>query len=155
MSEPKVEPGAGKAPMAKPEAKKIPRPLPRVNAYMDTKPFWDAAKNGKLVIQYCKDTGKPQFFPRPVSMANGKRNLEWREVSGKGTVYSFTNTFSAWPGHEDRVPYLVALVELDEGVRMLCNLFNVKAEDVKIGMRVKLYWEKLSEEIEYPAFQPE
>ena len=53
------------------------------------------------------------------------------------------------------MPYLVALVELDEGVRMLCNLFNVKAEDVKIGMRVKLYWEKLSEEIEYPAFQPE
>ncbi len=141
-------------PASKPEVKKIPRPLPRPNTYMDTKPFWDAAKNGKLVIQYCKDTGKPQFFPRPVSMANGKRNLEWREVSGKGTVYSYTNTFSAWPGHEDRVPYLVALVELDEGVRMLCNLFNVKAEDVKIGMKVKLYWEKLSEDINYPAFQP-
>ena len=149
------EPGK---PVAIPEAKKIPRPvsrpIPRPNTYMDTRPFWDAAKNGKLVIQYCKDTGKPQFFPRPVSMANGKRNLEWREVSGKGTVYSYTNTFSAWPGHEDRVPYLCALVELEEGVRMLCNLFNVKAEDVKIGMPVKLYWEKLSDDINYPAFQP-
>ena len=112
MSEPTKAP-------AKPEAKKIPRPLPRPNTYMDTQPFWQAAKNGKLVIQYCKDTGKPQFFPRPVSLANGKRNLEWREVSGKGTVYSYTNTFSAWPGHEDRVPYLVALVELQEGVRIL------------------------------------
>ncbi len=141
-------------PAAKPEAKKIPRPIPRPNTYMNTQPFWDAAKNGKLVIQYCKDTGKPQFFPRPVSMANGKRNLEWREVSGRGKVYSFTNTFSAWPGHEDRVPYLVALVELEEGVRILANLFNVKAEDVKIDMPVKLYWEKLSEDINYPAFQP-
>jgi uncharacterized OB-fold protein len=137
-----------------PEPKKIPRPMPRPNTYMNTQPFWEAAKNGKLVIQYCKDTGKPQFFPRPVSMANGKRNLEWREVSGRGKVYSFTNTFSAWPGHEDRVPYLVALVELEEGVRMLGNLFNVKAEDVKIDMPVRLYWEKLSEDINYPAFQP-
>ena len=139
---------------AKPEAKKIPRPMPRINSYMETKPFWDAAKNGKLLIQYCKDTGKPQFFPRPVSLANGKRNLEWREASGRGTVYSYTNTFSAWPGHEDRVPYMVALVELEEGVRILANLLNVKAEDVKIGMPVKLYWEKLSEDINYPAFQP-
>ena len=138
----------------KPEVKKIPRPLPRIGAYMDTRPFWDAAKNGKLVIQYCKDTGKPQFFPRPVSMANGKRNLEWREVSGKGTVYSFTNTFSAWPGHEDRVPYLCALVELQEGVRMMVNLLNVKAAEVTIGMPVKVCWEKLSDDICYPAFEP-
>lgn len=136
------------------EEKKIPRPLPKINAYMNTKPFWDAAKNGKLVLQYCKDTGKPQFFPRPVSMANGKRNLEWREVSGRGKVYSYTNTWSAWPGHEDRVPYLCALVELEEGVRMLVNLLNVKNEDVKIGMPVKVCWEKLGEEINLPAFEP-
>jgi hypothetical protein len=69
-------------------------------------------------------------------------------------VYSFTNTFSAWPGHEDRVPYLCALVELDEGVRVLANLLNVKAADVKIGMQVKVCWEKLSEDISYPAFEP-
>ena len=68
---------------AKPEAKKIPRPIPRPNTYMDTQPFWAAAKSGKLMIQYCKDSGKPQFFPRPVSMVTGKRNLEWREVSGR------------------------------------------------------------------------
>jgi uncharacterized OB-fold protein len=142
MSEPKNEP------------KKIPRPLPRPGAYMDTGPFWAKAKQGKLAIQFCKDSGKPQFFPRPVSLATGRRNLEWREVSGRGAVYSFTNTFSAWPGHEDRVPYLCALVELDEGVRILANLLHVKAADVKIGMKVKVCWEKLSEEISYPAFEP-
>ncbi len=134
--------------------KKIPRPLPKVNAYMDTTPFWKAANDGKLMIQYCKDTGEPQFFPRPVSMATGKRNLEWRAVSGRGTVYTYSTTYNAWPGHEDRVPYICALVQLEEGVRILCNLLNVKPEEVKIGMPVELCWERLSDEINYPAFQP-
>jgi len=134
--------------------KKIPRPLPRVNVYMNTKPFWEAAREGALVIQYCRETGRPQFFPRPVSLATGKRNLEWREVSGNGKVYSWTTTYSAWPGHEDRVPYICALVELDEGVRMLVNLLNCKSDDVKIGMKVKLCWEKLTDDVNYPAFEP-
>jgi len=137
-----------------PEPNKIPRPLPKPGVYMDTRPFWDAAHQGKLVVQYCKDSGRAQFFPRPVSMVNGRRNLEWREVSGRGTVYSFTNTYSAWPGHEDRVPYLCALVELEEGVRMLVNLHHVKNEDVKIGMPVKVCFEKLSEEYDLPGFEP-
>jgi uncharacterized OB-fold protein len=136
------------------EKKVIPRPLPRVNAYMDTAPFWKAAQEGKLMIQFCKDTGQPQFFPRPVSMANGKRNLEWREVSGRGKVYTHSTTFNAWPGHEARVPYVVALVELEEGVRILFNIVNVKPDDVKIDMPVKLFWEKISEDINYPAFEP-
>lgn len=135
--------------------KKIPRPMPRVNSYMDTKPFWQAAREGKLMLQYCKDTNEPQFFPRPVSMRTGKRNLEWREASGRGRVYTYSNHFNPWPGHEDRVPYMVALVELEEGVRILCNLVNVKAEDVKIDMPVKLTWEKLSDEINYPCFEPD
>ncbi len=134
--------------------KKIPRPLPRVNVYMNTKPFWEAAKEGKLVIQYCRETGRPQFFPRPVSLATGRRNLEWREVSGNGKVYSWTTTHSAWPGHDDRVPYICALVELDEGVRMLVNLLNCRSNDVKIGMNVRICWEKLTGDVNYPAFEP-
>lgn len=136
------------------EAQKIPRPLPRVNVYMNTKPFWEAAKERKLVIQFCRETGIPQFFPRSVSLATGKRNLEWREVSGSGKVYSWTTTYSAWPGHDDRVPYICALVELDEGVRMLVNLLNCTCNDVKIGMNVRICWEKLTDDLNYPAFEP-
>jgi len=143
MSEPKKGPAAP-----------VPRPLPKPGAYMDTRPFWAAAREGKLLIQYCRDTGKPQFFPRPGSLASGRRNVEWREVSGRGTVYSYTNTFSAWPGHESRAPYLCALIELEEGVRMLANLVHVQAGDVKIGMKVRVCWEKLSEDVNYPAFEP-
>lgn len=133
---------------------KTPRPLPRVNVYMNTKPFWEAAREGKLLVQFCKDTNRPQFFPRPVSLATGRRNVEWREVSGRGKIYSWTVTYSAWPGHEDRAPYVCALVELDEGVRMLANLTHCRPEDIKIGMPVRVCWERLSEEIHYPGFEP-
>jgi len=121
---------------------------------MNTTPFWRATNEGRLLIQYCIDSGEPQFFPRPTSLVTGRRNLEWREVSGKGTVYSFTNTLNAWPGHEARVPYLCALVDLEEGVRILCNLYQVEPEDVRIGMAVRLHWERLADELVYPAFVP-
>jgi len=134
--------------------KSMPRPLPKIDAYMETRPFWDAAREGKLLLQFCKDTGQAQFFPRPVSMATGKRNLEWRQVSGRGKVYSWTVTNSPWPGHEDRVPFICALIELEEGARILANIFNCKTDEVTIDMPVKLCWEKLSEEINYPAFEP-
>lgn len=136
-------------------AKTAGRPAPRPNAYMDTQPFWDAAKRHKLALQFCRDTGKPQFVPRPVSVQTGRRHLEWREVSGRGTVYSFTNTFSAWPGHEARVPYLVVLVELEEGARIMGNLYKVKPEDVRIGMPVQVCWEKLTDDLDYYAFEPQ
>lgn len=76
------------------------------------------------------------------------------EARNRTTSYSFSNIYSAWPCHEDRVPYFVALVELDEGVRILCNLPNVRNKDVKIGMPVKVCWEKLSDDINYPGFEP-
>ena len=99
------------------EAKKVVRPLPRPDIYLKTRPFWDAAKEHKLLLQFCKDTNQYQWYPRPVSIYSGTRNLEWREASGKGTLYTWTNTLVPWPGHEDRVPYICALVDLEEGVR--------------------------------------
>jgi uncharacterized OB-fold protein len=132
----------------------IPRPLPKVDRYTDTAPFWKATKDHRLLIQYCTDTGRAQWFPRSVSLRTGRRHLEWREVSGEGTVYTFTVTQRAWPGHEDRAPYVVALVELPEGVRILANVLHCDPDEVRIGMPVRLCWEHLSQDIEYPAFEP-
>jgi hypothetical protein len=136
------------------DVKTNPRPIPKPNGYINTQPFWDAAKRGKLVLQYCPESGRFQHYPRPVSIYTGKRNLEWREVSGHGKVYAYTVTRAPMPGFENRVPYVVATVELDEGVRILGNILNCPPENVKIGMEVKLCWEKLSDEIMYPAFEP-
>ncbi len=130
-----------------------PRPLPVPTSI--TRPFWDAAREHRLVIQYDPDAQAYQFYPRAISMASGKRNLEWREVSGKGSVYSYTVTHVAPAGFEDRAPYALAAVDLDEGVRMLAQLVNVRIEDVEIGMRVKVCWEDLTDDISYFAFEPD
>jgi len=131
------------------------KPIPQPNLYINTRSFWEAAKQGKLILQFCPETGNYQHYPRPVSIFTGKRNIEWREVSGKGNIYSFTIVRSSLPGCENRSPYVIAIVELEEGVRILCNIHNCDPERVKIGTPVKLYWERLSGDINYPAFEPD
>ena len=129
-----------------------PRPLPRPT--LTSKPFWQAAKEGKLMLQWDPGAKQYQFYPRATSVVTGERNLEWHTVSGLGHVHSFTITHVATPGFEDKVPYPVGLIELDEKVRIIANLINVKPDAVTIGMRVKVAFEKLSDEISYFAFEP-
>jgi len=131
---------------------KKPRPLPRPTP--TTKPFWDGAKEGDLMLQYDPSTRRYQFWPRMCSVRTGRRNLQWRKATGRGKIYSFTTTYVPTAGFEDKVPYLVGLIELDEGVRIIGNLVNVAPEKVKIGMPVKVAWEKLSDDVSYFAFEP-
>lgn len=128
--------------------------LPEPDSYVHTAPLWQAAREGRLLLQYCRDTKRFQHYPRPVSAYTGKRNLEWREVSGKGVVYAHTTVRVPMAGREDRVPYVVVLVDLQEGVRLLANLLNCRPEDLRVGMPVRLCWERLSDEINYPNFEP-
>ncbi len=130
------------------------RPLPKVGLYIDTREFWEGAKQGRLMLQYCTETKKFQHFPRPVSLYTGKNTVEWRESSGRGKVYSWTVTRSPWPGHEARVPYICAYVELEEGVRFLCNLVDCDEHQVRIGMPVMVRWDRLSDDLAFPDFAP-
>ncbi len=131
---------------------KKPRHVPRPP--LSNKPFWEATKNGKLVLQYDPESKRYQFWPRAISVTTGKQNLEWREASGKGKLYSYTVTYVPVAGFEDKTPYVVGLVELDEGVRIMGNMPNVKPDQVKIGMPVKVGFEKLSDDISYFYFDP-
>lgn len=119
-----------------------------------SKPFWDGTREKKLVIQYCKDSKKYQFFPRPTSIYTGKRNLEWREVTGNGVIYSFTITRRTRPPFRGHEPFAIAMVELDEGVRIMADLINVTEDQIKIGMKVKPTWIPLPEGYNLVAYEP-
>lgn len=135
------------------DTKQRPRPLPTPTNI--TQEFWDAAKQKRLLLQYDPQAGKYQFYPRGISLYSGKRNLEWRESAGKGSLYSYTETVIPTRGFEDIAPYLIGLVELDEGVRLMALLHNCSADDVKIGMRVRLCWDELTEGYSFFAFEPD
>lgn len=118
-----------------------------------SKPFWDGAKDEKLMLQYCPKSGKYQFYPRPVSVYTGSRDLEWREASGRGRIYSFSLSYKAPPPFKDVKPYVVASVELEEGVRILTNIINCDPKTLKIDMPVRLAW-VLAGASNYPVFEP-
>ena len=97
------------------ETAKAGRPVPKPNTYVDTTPFWEGAKRKELFLQYCKDTGRFQHYPRPVSIYTGSRNLEWRKVSGRGKIYANTVIRIPGPGIDGRLPLPVVTVDLEEG----------------------------------------
>lgn len=132
---------------------KTSRPVPKANVYVDTAPFWEAATRKELVLQYCEDTGRFQHYPRPVSIYTGSRNLSWRKVSGKGTVYAHTTVRIPGPGLDGRLPLAVATVELEEGVRIIANIIDSDADAIAIGAAVELTWDSLDDGKYYPAFK--
>jgi uncharacterized OB-fold protein len=131
----------------------VMRKAPKQNNFVDVEPFWRGTAEGKLVLQYCPEGKQFQHYPRPLSLYTGKRNLEWREVSGEGVIYAHSALRSGGLGAGGGAPLLIATIELDEGVRIVANLLNTQPENVKIGARVRLVWDELSDGVRYPAFE--
>lgn len=119
-------------------------------------PFWEATKTKKLMYQYCTSADKAVFYPRQISPYSLKDTLVWRESVGKGEIYAVTVVHKpTLPMYMQKVPYAVAIVEMDEGYRMMTEIVNTDVEKVKVGDRVKVTWEELSEGKNYPVFEPE
>jgi len=125
----------------------------------DSGPFWEATREGRLVLQWCTACEKAIFFPRsfcPLCGAAGSA-LEWRPASGRATVQAATTehkpgaTGASFSGGE---PYVVALVDLEEGVRMLTNVVGCAPDEVHLGMAVTVTWEPLSDGRQLPLFKP-
>lgn len=129
------------------------KPLPVVNPW--AKPFWDAAKEEKLTYQKCKDCGKNIFYPRIACPECFSDNLEWTEASGKGTVYSYTVVENNAPSaFINDMPYVVAIIKLEEGTRMLSNVVGCDPYEVTCDMPVKVVFEKLNDDFKLPKFTP-
>jgi uncharacterized OB-fold protein len=115
------------------------RPVPFIDS--DNKAFYDGCARGELWLQRCVETGRFQFYPRPCSVYTGGE-VEWVKSSGKGTVHTFTVIRRNYPEPylEPLTPYVVAIIEIFEGVRMMSNVTGCALEDVKIGMPVEVYF---------------
>ena len=129
------------------------RPLPRPTAL--SQPFWDAAQSHELHVQRCTACGTHVFYPRYNCTNCGSRDLEWVRASGRGSVYTYT--IARRPTHRafaERVPYVIAIVELDEGPRLTTNIVGCEPDDVRIGMPVEASFEDVDDEITLVTFRP-
>jgi uncharacterized protein len=129
--------------------KAIPVPGP------ESLPFWEGAKNHQLMIQKCLDCGHHWFPPSTVCTGCGSRNIEWVASSGKGTVFSFVVFHKLYhKGWDGEIPYAVAIIELEEGARMLSNVIGVPVEDVKCDIPVEVVFEDATDTLTLPKFKP-
>ena len=131
--------------------KPIPRPTP------ETRFFWDGCKEGKLLLQRCKETGKAYFPPRPFSPYTGSTDVEIFEASGKGRLYSYVINERPARGFEDDAPYAIASVELDEGVRMMSNIVDCQQtpEALKLDMPLEVVFDEINDDVALPKFRPQ
>ncbi len=127
------------------------RPLPQPTDL--TRPYWEAAARGELHMQHCGACGQWQFYPRPFCIHCEAEALQWRAVSGLGRIYTYTvNHRAPNPFMKARLPYVVAIVELDEGPRLMANVLGNAVDRAGIGKRVKVTFETASEEVTLPQF---
>ena len=133
-------------------SKPVPRPLgPEVS-----RPFWEGARERRLVMPRCTACGHMFFYPRSECLECMADGIEWVQVSGSGTVYSFTIVRQpADPAFRDDVPYPYAIVELDEGPRMVTTIVGCDPEEVRIGMRVTTVFDDVTPEWTLVKFRPE
>ena len=118
-------------------------------------PYWDATREQRLVLPWCVACEAPLWYPREACPRCLGSELDWREASGRGEVYAHsTMPKAAMPGLADAVPYVVALIDLAEGVRMMSNVTGCPPEDVHVGLPVRVTWEALPDGRHLPLFEP-
>ncbi len=130
-----------------------PRPLPNP----DTQPFWDGCDRHELRFQRCDACETFRFYPGPLCPSCGAADHQWQRVKGTGEIYSYVVVRRAMSsGFAAEVPYVVALVELDEtgGIRIPARVVDCPVADVFIEMAVEVGFEAVSDEITLPVFTP-
>ncbi len=132
----------------------VPKPVPVPTP--TSQPFWDGLRDRKLMIQYSPSLGKHIFYPRNRSPLTLEDDLEWRQASGKGTVYTYTvSGRPTAPPWEGSVPQLIAVVELEEGPRLTTELVNVDPDAIRIGMSVRAVFQDMpGENVTLLRFEP-
>ena len=128
------------------------KPLPEMTP--DNQPFWDACKRHELSLQRCQDCGHFRL-PSPICPNCLSMNSEWVRVSGRGKVYTWVLIYQRYhPAFAEDIPYNVAMVELEEGPRLITNIVDCRDEDIRLGMEVEVVFEDVTDEVTLPKFKP-
>jgi uncharacterized OB-fold protein len=129
-----------------------PIKAPQIDA--STQEFWDAARRGVLRIKHCRACGANHYYPRPFCPTCWSTDVEWIDTAGTGTLYTYSVVHANdLPSFRSRVPYVVAMVELDEGPRMETNIVECPFDELRVGMRVAVVFEDEGEVV-LPRFRP-
>ncbi len=134
----------------------LDRPLPSPIT-PETRPYWDGLNENKLMLPKCEACGKAFFYPRILCPHCHSRRITWIEASGRGKLFSFEIVYQKLNRQFNvPAPYVLALIELEEGPRLMSNLVNVEADPahLKCDMPVEVVFEKLTDEVTIPLFQP-
>jgi hypothetical protein len=130
-------------------AKPKPRPAP------ESLPYWQAAKEHRLALPKCEDCAQFWFPPSRTCPHCLSTNFSFQNVSGRGKVFSFVTFHRVYrPAFAQDVPYVVALVELEEGPRVLTNILGISHEDVRCEMPVEVVFDDYDEDMSIPKFRP-
>lgn len=128
------------------------RPAPPVTEL--SQGFWDAVARRELAVQRCVDCRVLRHYPQPFCPECHSSDFDWAPVSGLGHIYSYTVAHRAFhPAWKEHVPYVIATIELDEGVRMVCDLLELDPDDVAIGQRVEVGFAELPGQGWMPRFK--
>jgi uncharacterized OB-fold protein len=129
------------------------KPLPRIDE--ESRGYWEALARHELYFQRCGDCGTSRLPPRAVCPACMSSVTEWVRASGRGTIYSFTVTYqNQMPGFREELPYVLAIVELAEGPRVMTNIVECAPDAVRVGMPVEIVFDDVTPEITLPKFRP-
>ena len=134
--------------MSRHKGKFLPTPDPL------TLPYWEACKRHELMIQECSQCGTRQFYPRSICTSCSDLDLSWVQASGSGTVVSWTVArLPVSPAYADDVPYVIALIKLDEGPVMMAQIVDSDPDSIQTGMPVDVCFEEWTEDITMPNFR--
>jgi uncharacterized OB-fold protein len=129
------------------------KPLPKVTAV--SAPFWDGLKNEKLLVQKCMSCGNVQHPAMPHCVSCWKEDLEWVEHSGTGEIYSYSVChWPTIPAFKQDAPYVVAIIELQDGIRINSNIVDCKLDDLRVGMPVTAIFDHVTSEASLIKFRP-
>lgn len=118
-------------------------------------PFWQACRERRFILHRCTACGRA-YWPASCCIEHGSAAMQWQDASGRGAVHTYTIVHHAYdPALADRIPYALAVVQLDEGPFFHTDLVGCELAQVRVGMRVEVVWDRIDENTVIPRFTPE